>query len=64
MDLAETHRRYISKWFYDCTYEIHRGLAEMFVADARFTGNIDRVREGLAAFQRAAILANAERTRL
>jgi hypothetical protein len=27
-----------------------RGLGEMYVADARFTKNIDKVRPGLAAF--------------
>ncbi len=64
MDLAEAHRAHISKWFYECSYEIRRGLAEMYVADGRFTENIDRTRKGLAAFQRAAILANAERREL
>jgi DNA-binding transcriptional MerR regulator len=59
LELAEQHRRHISKWFYECTYAIHRGLAELYVADGRFTGNIDQTRKGLAAFQRAAILANA-----
>ena len=29
MDLAERHRRHISEWFYECTYEIHKGLADM-----------------------------------
>ncbi len=58
--LAERHRAHISKWFYDCTYEIHRGLAELYVADTRFTANIDRDVPGLAAFERAAMLANAD----
>jgi DNA-binding transcriptional MerR regulator len=57
--VAERHRAHISKWFYECTYEIHRGLAEMYVADERFTKHIDREHNGLAAYQRAAILANA-----
>jgi DNA-binding transcriptional MerR regulator len=60
MALAERHRQHISKWFYDCSYAIHRGLAEMYVADERFTQNIDKTHKGLAAFQRAAILANAD----
>jgi DNA-binding transcriptional MerR regulator len=58
--LAEQHRQHISKWFYECSYEIHRGLAEMYVSDERFTANIDKQHKGLAAFQRAAILANAD----
>jgi DNA-binding transcriptional MerR regulator len=61
MDLAEQHRQHISKWFYACTEEIHRGLAEMYVADARFTENIDKAGPGLAAYMRQAILANASR---
>ena len=28
MSAAEAHREYISRWFYECTYEIHRGLTE------------------------------------
>jgi MerR family transcriptional regulator, thiopeptide resistance regulator len=61
MDLAEEHRAHISRWFYDCSYEIHRGLAEMYVVDQRFTDSIDRYAPGLAAYLRDAILANAAR---
>jgi DNA-binding transcriptional MerR regulator len=61
MDLAEEHRRQISQWFYDCGYEMHRGLAEMYVTDHRFTESIDRNGEGLSAYLREAILANAAR---
>jgi DNA-binding transcriptional MerR regulator len=61
MDLAEEHRQHISRWFYECSYEIHRGLAEMYVTDHRFTENIDRYGAGLAAYLREAILANAAR---
>src|SRR5439155_4438885 len=25
MDLVEEHRQHITRWFYDCSYEIHRG---------------------------------------
>ena len=60
MALAEEHRQHISRWFYDCGYDIHRGLAEMYVADPRFTENIDKAAPGLAAYMREAILANAE----
>ncbi|MET9420955.1 MerR family transcriptional regulator [Streptomyces sp. NPDC006540] len=61
MDVAEDHRRWISSNHYTCTYEIHTGLAEMYVADERFTRNIDKARPGLAAYEREAILANAVR---
>ncbi|QKV94136.1 MerR family transcriptional regulator [Streptomyces sp. NA02950] len=61
MDLAEEHRDHIVGWFYDCTYEIHTCLGEMYVADERFTATYDAVKPGLAAYLRTAILANAHR---
>jgi DNA-binding transcriptional MerR regulator len=61
MAVAERHRGYITKWFYPCSHEIHRGLGELYVNDARFTANIDKVRPGLARYTRDAFLANAER---
>ncbi|MFK4227356.1 MerR family transcriptional regulator [Streptomyces sp. NPDC019890] len=61
MDMAEEHRQHITKWFYECTYEIHTGLGEMYVSDERFRAFYDATREGLAVHLRAAILANAAR---
>jgi MerR family transcriptional regulator, thiopeptide resistance regulator len=61
MDLAEQHRQQISRNFYDCTYEIHTGLAEMYVADERFTSTFEQIKPGLAGYLRDAILANAVR---
>lgn len=61
MDLAEEYRQHLSRWFYPCSYTLHRGLGEMYVADPRFTENLDRVRPGLPRFLREAIIANAER---
>lgn len=61
MGLAEQHRRLISRWFYPCSYEVHRGLGEMYVADARFAAHWDAFRPGLASFVRDAIVANARR---
>jgi hypothetical protein len=60
-ELAEQHRRHIDRWFYPCTLELHRGLGELYVSDARFTRNIDRYGAGLAAYLRDAIVANAGR---
>jgi hypothetical protein len=51
----------ISRWFYDCGYDIHRGLADMFVADPRFTAHFDDQADGLAAYVHDAIIANADR---
>jgi len=59
MAAAEAHRQHISRWFYECTYEIHRGLTEMYVSDERF--RYDTQTPGLASFIREAALANAER---
>jgi len=61
LDLAEAHRQHISRWYYDCTTEIHRGLGDMYVADPRFTAHYDTERPGLAEYIRDAIHANAER---
>src|SRR5258706_12759661 len=41
MDLAEEHRAHLGRWFYDCSYDMHRGLGDMYVADPRFTANYD-----------------------
>lgn len=61
MDLAEEHRGQISRWFYDCGYEVHRGLGELYVTDQRFTESIDGYAAGLAGYLRDAIVANAAR---
>ena len=61
MAAAEAHRQLISRWFYDCTYDIHRGLTDMYVSDERFRSNYDTQTPGLAEFIREAAYANAER---
>jgi DNA-binding transcriptional MerR regulator len=61
MDLAEEHRQQITRWFYDCTYEIHRGLGEMYVEDERFRSYYENLAAGLPEFLRDAIRANADR---
>jgi DNA-binding transcriptional MerR regulator len=59
MDLAEEHRQQITEYFYECSLEIHTGLAEMYLADERFTANYENQRQGLAQYVHDAILANA-----
>ena len=61
MHLAEQHRQHITRRFYDCSYEIHRGLGEMYMADPRFTAFYDQLAPGLAGYLRTAIVANADR---
>jgi hypothetical protein len=59
--LAERHRAHISKWFYECTPEIHGGLGQMYGDDPRFTRDIDKALPGLAQYMSAAIAANLRR---
>jgi DNA-binding transcriptional MerR regulator len=61
MAAAEAHREHISRWFYECTYEIHRGLTDMYVSDERFRSNYDTQAPGLAAYIKEAAHANAAR---
>jgi hypothetical protein len=61
MDLAEEHRRSINDTYYECGYEMHRGLAAMYLADPRFTRNYENLATGLAQYLHDAILANAAR---
>jgi DNA-binding transcriptional MerR regulator len=61
MELAEAHREHINRWFYDCDHDIHRGLAQMYVADPRFAKLYEDVAPGLAQYVHDAIIANADR---
>jgi MerR family transcriptional regulator, thiopeptide resistance regulator len=61
MDLAEAHRQHLTRWFYDCGYEMHRGLANLYTSDARYTAPYDEIEPGLSRYVRDAILANADR---
>lgn len=56
---AEAHRRSISDYWYDCSYEIHTGLATMYLADPRFTAHYEAQQAGLAKYIHDAIIANA-----
>jgi DNA-binding transcriptional MerR regulator len=63
MDVAERHRQHISSRFYDCGYDIHTGLAGMYLADQRFGRNYEDMAPGLAQYVHDAIVANARRDR-
>lgn len=56
---AEAHRRHIDECYYPCSYEMHAGLADMYVADPRFRAHYDDIRLGLAEYVHDAIIANA-----
>ncbi|MEI2826521.1 MAG: MerR family transcriptional regulator [Dermatophilaceae bacterium] len=62
MVAAELHRASISR-FYDCSYDMQCALAEMYLADPRFTATYEAQRVGMAAYVHDAIKANAARHR-
>jgi len=53
---ADKHAQ-LEKWFYDAPLSMFANLADMWVDDVRFKNNIDKAREGMAAYQRAAVKA-------
>lgn len=55
--LAARHRASIER-FYACGGEMHRGLVEMYLADARFTAYYDDVEPGLAQFVHDVVIAS------
>lgn len=55
-ELADRHRASIDR-FYDCDDEMHRCLAEMYLADERFTKYYEDVEPGLAQFVHDVIMA-------
>jgi DNA-binding transcriptional MerR regulator len=59
-EIAERHRQHLSRWFYECAPEFHRGLAELYVADERFRANYATVAPGLAQYVHDAIVASAD----
>jgi DNA-binding transcriptional MerR regulator len=60
MDLAQEHRASIEE-FYDCSFDMHRNLADMYLADERFTATYEAVAPGLTRWLHDAIHANADR---
>jgi hypothetical protein len=58
---AEAHRQAISDYWYDCNFEIHKGLATMYLADPRFTSHYESQKAGLAKYIHDAIIANANK---
>lgn len=56
---AEAHRKSISDYWYECSFEIHKGLATMYLADPRFTAHYESQQVGLAKYIHDAIVANA-----
>lgn len=57
--VVERHWRHLETYFYTPTPEMYAGLGDLYISDPRFTKNIDEAREGLAAYQCAAMQAYA-----
>ncbi|MGE7625015.1 MerR family transcriptional regulator [Viridibacillus sp. NPDC096237] len=53
---AETHKRWLMYYWPKYSKEAHAGLAEMYIADARFTSYYDKEQTGTAQLLRDAIL--------
>ena len=51
------HREAISKWFYECTPEMQKNLAVMYIEDQRFKEYNDGRVRGLAQYVHDAIMA-------
>lgn len=55
--VVAAHRAHLERWFYAVSDELHRGLGEMYAADARFGATFDAIAPGLATYVRDAIVA-------
>jgi DNA-binding transcriptional MerR regulator len=53
---AEKHAQ-LERWFYDAPLEMLANLSDMWVNDPRFRKNIDKLRAGLAEYERDAVKA-------
>lgn len=51
------HREAISKWFYECSVEMQKNLAVMYLEDHRFKAYYDGRVRGLAQYVHDAIMA-------
>ena len=54
--LVVAHREAISKWFYDCSPEMQKNLAQMYIADEPFKTYYDSRARGLAQYVHDAIM--------
>jgi DNA-binding transcriptional MerR regulator len=56
--LVAAHRQHIDRWFYDCSQQMQRNLAAMYVADERFAAHYDQREDGLARYVHDAIMSH------
>lgn len=51
------HREAISRWFYECSVEMQKNLAQLYISDPRFKEYYDGRVRGLAQYVHDAIMA-------
>ena len=56
-EAVRAHREAITKWFYDCSVEMQKNLALMYVEDQRFKEYYDGRVRGLAQYVHDAVMA-------
>lgn len=56
-EIVVAHRAAISKWFYECSFEMQQNLAAMYIGDERFKKYYDGRVRGLAQYVHDAIMA-------
>ena len=55
--IVTSHREAISRWFYECSEEMQRNLALLYITDDRFKAYYDGRARGLAQYVHDAIMA-------
>ena len=55
-EAVTAHREAITKWFYDCSIEMQKNLALMYIEDPRFKEYYDGRARGLAQYVHDAIM--------
>ena len=63
-EAVRAHRDAITKWFYDCSVEMQKNLALMYIEDPRFKEYYDGRVRGLAQYVHDAIHSQWERFNL
>jgi len=58
-EAVQAHRSAITKWFYDCSIEMQKQLAIMYIEDPRFKEYYDGRVRGLAQYVHDAIAAQS-----
>jgi hypothetical protein len=56
LEAVRAHRDAISKWFYDCSIDMQKNLAVMYIEDLRFKEYYDGRVRGLAQYVHDAIM--------